>query len=239
MFFGCLFVAFSPAFAIFVWAIAPNARLVIVAIGSSFFWLLSILLASIWWYIIPPLKSVMYWTIPWSVFFQELFRFLFLKLYTKAERGFIRRTQTAKLTTHPDDLLASLAFGLGSGVTHSLVTYLTLLWEATGPASYFSPSCPSVSIFILSALQSFCFILFHCMWSVVAFNGFRERNFWKMGGVVLCHLLASMLTLLNITGGSCVAALVLLFALLIGFAIVTWVILIRSTSARSRVQTTS
>jgi len=233
MFFGCIFIAYSPAFAIFLFGIMGSPRLVILCIGSAFFWLLGILFSSIWWFIIPPLRTAFFWTIPWSVFFQELFRFLFFYLYVRAEKGFVRAHQTARLTTHPDDLRASLALGLGSGVTHSMVTYLSILWDATGPGTYFSPSCPSVSLFLISALLSFCFILFHVLWSIVAFEGFREKNYKKMGGVVACHLVASLLTLLNLPGGSCVASVILLFLLLIASAVVSWILISRSTSLRT------
>jgi len=231
VFFGCLLIAFSPSFAVFMWLIASSPRLVILTIGSSFFWLLSILLASMWWYVIPPLRTIFFWTIPWSVFFQELFRFLFFKLYTKAEKGFIRKNQTTRLTTHPDNFKAALAFGLGSGITHSLVTYIAILWEALGPGSYFSPSCPNLSLFTLSALYSLCFTIYHLLWSLVAFDGFRERNFFKMGAVVACHLVASFLTMLNLV--SCIPSIILVFLLLVGFGIYTWRTIMRSTSLRN------
>jgi len=121
MFFGCLFIALAPPTAIFSLVISQNPRLIILTIGGSFFWLLSILIASVWWSIIAPLQNVYYWIIPWSVLFQEAIRFAFFfyKLYTKAEKGFVakRTQQTAHLTTHPDELKASLALGLGIGIT--------------------------------------------------------------------------------------------------------------------------
>jgi len=166
-------------------------------------------------------------------FFQELFRFIFFKLYTRAEKGFVRSQQTAQLTTHPDDLRASLALGLGSGLTHSMVTYLSVLWDATGPGSYFSPACPSISLFLINALLSFCFILLHIMWSIVAFDGFREKSYVKMGGVVLCHLVSSFLTLLNLPGGSCIATVLLMFGLLIATGVVTWFVVVKGTSSRN------
>jgi len=151
-------------------------------------------------------------------------RFLFFRLYTKAEKGFIpsKAQQTAHLTTHPDHLAAALALGLGSGITHSLVTYVSVLWEAMGPGSYFCPACPSTSLFIMSALQSFCFILFHVFWSVIAFDGYKQSSKVKMGGVIACHLIASLLTMLNLKGGSCAASVVLLFLILAILLIYSW-----------------
>jgi len=233
MFTGCFLFAFSPAIAIFIQLLASNARLIILTIGSSFFWLVSILLASIWWTVIPPLRDVYYWTLIWGILFQEVFRIVFFKLYAKAEDGFIRKRQTSRLTTHPDNFKAAIAFGVGSGVTHSLVSYVTILWEALGPGSIFSPSCPSISLFFISALFSFCFQMFHILWSIVSFDGYRERNYIKMGSVLICHIVVSYLTLLNQSGGSCVAAIVLVFLLLGGYTAYTFFILTRDNSLRN------
>eukprot|EP01116_Phalansterium_solitarium_P001043 TRINITY_DN10846_c0_g1_i1.p1 TRINITY_DN10846_c0_g1~~TRINITY_DN10846_c0_g1_i1.p1 ORF type:complete len:275 (+),score=3.51 TRINITY_DN10846_c0_g1_i1:109-825(+) len=214
MFFGCLFIAYGPAAAIFVLVIQESPRLVILTIGGAFFWLVSILLASIWWYIIPQLRTTIPWTIASSVLFQEGIRYLFCFLYGKAEAGFESTAKTTQLTTHPDHLKASLAFGLGSGIAQSLVTFVTLLFEATGPGSFFPlPSCPSTSIFLVLALFSFCFILLHCFWYVVFFEGYKQRNWFKMVGVVIGHLIASYITMLNVAGGNCVAAIIVLFVL--------------------------
>jgi len=214
-------IAFGPAIAIFIFVLSKSPQLVIISIGSSFFWLLSLLVAAIWWYIIPPLRDIFFWIIPWTIFFQEGARILFFKLYTKGEKGLVRTAKTAQLTSHPDHLKVALAFGFGSGVTHSFITYVSVLWDSLGPGTAFSPSCPTVSLFLLSALYSLFFILFHIFWAVLSFDAYRKSN-WKMiGAVAGSHLVASLLTMLNLPGASCFAALFLLFALLVGVGIWT------------------
>jgi len=236
MFFGCLFIALAPPTAIFSLIIAQNPRLIILTIGGSFFWLLSILIASIWWSIIAPLQNVYYWIIPWSVLFQEAIRFIFYKLYTKAEKGFVakRTQQTSHLTTHPDELKASLALGLGIGITHSLITYVTVMWEASGPAAAFSPACPSVNLFLTSALLSLCFILLNVFWTIISFDGFRRRSWLKMIGVVVSHLIASFLSMLNVKGGSCYTSIILLYVVLGLVGIASWIIVGRNLSQTYR-----
>jgi len=230
MFFGCFFIALGPAAAIFYYNVSHSPQLIILTIGSAFFWVLSIFLTSIWWYIIPPLRDIYIWTIIWAVGFQELFRFLFLYLYQKAEKSATSKSsKTAHLMTHPDNLNTAIAFGLGAGVVQCMITYVSILWEAIGPGSYFAPSCPSVNIFILSALHAFIFILLHVLWSIVAFDGYRTGSKLQMGLTVTCHYVASILTLLNLPGGSCVAALLLSFALLVGWAFYTWRVLTKAT----------
>ncbi|KAM9986578.1 hypothetical protein ACTFIY_010994 [Dictyostelium cf. discoideum] len=82
LFYGCLFITFSPILAFFFMVIAKNSQLVILTIGGSFFWLVSILIAAIWWYIIPPMREHWWFIISFSVLFQEIFRYIFFRLYS-------------------------------------------------------------------------------------------------------------------------------------------------------------
>jgi anterior pharynx defective protein 1 len=227
LFFGCLFIAFGPAFATFVLVLIKNPQLVIISIGSSFFWLCSLLIASIWWYIIPPLRYSFFWVIPWTIFFQEALRIVFYKLYSKGEIGLVNSTKTSHLTSHPDHLKTALAFGVGSGVTDSLITYISILWESTGPGTYMSPSCPSISLFLLSSIYSLFFVLFHIFWAILSFDSWRKRDWKKLGAVAGTHLVASLLTLLNLPGGNCFASLFLLFGLLVGVGIWTFLTILK------------
>jgi len=235
-FFGCLFICFGPAVATFILVLTKSPQLVIIAIGSSFFWLLSLLVAAIWWYIIPPLQEIFFWVIPWTIFFQEGARLIFFKLYIKGEKGLVTNARTSQLTSHPDHLKVALAFGLGSGVTHSSITYISLLWEALGPGTAFCPSCPSVSLFLLSAIYSLFFILFHICWSVISFVAFRRRNWKIVGAVAASHLVVSLLTMLNLPGASCFAALFILFAILVGTGFWTFRTILQLTNQVGRAQ---
>ena len=47
---------------------------------SAFFWLLSLLISSIWWMVVSPLKTQLAFGMSFSVIFQELFRFAYYKL---------------------------------------------------------------------------------------------------------------------------------------------------------------
>ncbi|KAK5576476.1 hypothetical protein RB653_007620 [Dictyostelium firmibasis] len=82
LFYGCLFITFSPILAFFFMVIAKNSQLVILTIGGSFFWLVSILISAIWWYIIPPMREQWWFIISFSVLFQEIFRYIFYRLYS-------------------------------------------------------------------------------------------------------------------------------------------------------------
>ena len=47
---------------------------------------MAMLFASVWWYIIPPMQGYVAFTIVFSVFFQELFRWLFVLILKYARR---------------------------------------------------------------------------------------------------------------------------------------------------------
>lgn len=76
-FFGCLFLAFGPPISMFVLTIAKDPVRVIVLITSAFFWLVSLLLSALLWFIVTPLRDNLEFAMFFSVIFQETFRFLF------------------------------------------------------------------------------------------------------------------------------------------------------------------
>jgi len=89
-FFGCTFLAFGPPLAMFAITISKDPIRIIIMIASAFFWLVSLLLSSILWFVVVPLRSTLVFGLVFSVLFQELFRLLFYMLLRKAESGLRR-----------------------------------------------------------------------------------------------------------------------------------------------------
>ena len=56
MFLGCALIAFSPVVALYMLWVSRSGLLVILSIGSAFFWLVGMLVASIAWFILVPLR---------------------------------------------------------------------------------------------------------------------------------------------------------------------------------------
>jgi len=230
LFTGGLFVAFGPAIALFLLVVLRSNQLIILTIGGSFFWLLSILLSSLWWFIIPPLRSSWWWVLPFSVFFQEIVRYGFYRVYSWGfraptdprpqlpnQQGPNQRLHS--LTERPNQIAASLAVGLGAGVTYALVMYISILWDGSGPGTLFSPACPTVSLYIVSAFLALFFVMLHIFQSIIAFEAFRLKSYLKMAVVWGSHLLASLLSLSNLEGGSCVGSTLPIFLLTAGTGI--------------------
>lgn len=112
-FFGCLFLAFGPPFAMFVITIAKDPIRIIILITrfaqeqkhnfnnlsfgllvqfifvtlSAFFWLISLLISALIWFAIVPLRDHIEFALVFSVIMQEIFRFLFY-LFMKYWRFF-------------------------------------------------------------------------------------------------------------------------------------------------------
>eukprot|EP00455_Lapot_gusevi_P056681 TRINITY_DN9482_c0_g1_i2.p1 TRINITY_DN9482_c0_g1~~TRINITY_DN9482_c0_g1_i2.p1 ORF type:complete len:239 (-),score=50.84 TRINITY_DN9482_c0_g1_i2:21-737(-) len=213
-FFGCLFIAYGPAAALFFMIVAKKAQLVIVSVSSAFCWLVSIMFAATIWFIIPPLRDSYGFFLPIGVLFQEVGRYVFFRLYHKAESSF-SVVATNGVLFPMTDLSSALAAGLGFGLTHSVLMYGSVLAAASGPGTLYSSNCPQMSTFTLSALNSLWYTLSHVCWMIVAFDGFRRQSLLGIFYVVFAHLLASLLTLLNLTSNGCVVSLPLEFVLLL------------------------
>lgn len=57
-FFGCAFLAFGPPFAMFSITIAHDPIRIIIMIAAAFVWLCALLLSSIVWFILFPLRHI-------------------------------------------------------------------------------------------------------------------------------------------------------------------------------------
>uniref|UniRef100_A0A671KT01 Gamma-secretase subunit APH-1 n=1 Tax=Sinocyclocheilus anshuiensis TaxID=1608454 RepID=A0A671KT01_9TELE len=96
VFFGCAFIAFGPAFALFVFTVAKDPLRVIILIAGAFFWLLSLLLSSLVWFIaikasnsqdLTLQRGLLIFGVFFSVLLQEVFRFAYYRLLRKATEG--------------------------------------------------------------------------------------------------------------------------------------------------------
>ena len=120
-------------------------------------------------------------------------RFAFYALYRKAERVLKPR---ATHSANGDLLAAALATGVGSGGMYVLLLFTSLLWQAAGPGALFARACPGVDLFQLNALHALAFSLLHVLWSMLAFDAFRQlatrRGRLQFAGVCLSHVVARL-----------------------------------------------
>lgn len=213
---GYALIALGPALALFVTVIAKKPFLVLTLLTSALIWLISlIILAGIWRAFLPLGSSVWPYALILitSVGFQEGFRLLFWKLYMKAETildALAQKVSKPRLSL-TDKMQIALAGGLGHGVAHAVFFCLSLLTPAFGPATFYVDSCNKMPFFLVAALISLGFLTIHTFSMVIAFNGYAEEKKLHQLFVPVIHLVAAMLTLVNLIPGGCIAGVPLVF----------------------------
>lgn len=201
-FFGCSFIAFGAPFGLFVFTIMHDPLRIIVMIASGFFWLLALLLSSIWWFAVVPLREELAFGLVFSVLFQEVFRFLFYKLLRKADEGLqkVNQTEGRELHTAPQDItnkhIMAYVSGFGFGIICGAFSIVNVLADMVGPGTI-GIHGDSKYFFIATAFLTLCFIFLHIFWGVIFFNALDKKKYHMVGIVVASHLLVSCLTLLN------------------------------------------
>lgn len=76
-FWGCALITFGPALALFILTVAHDPIKVILLVSSSFFWLMSFLIAAIFWALINSFCDCLITGALMAVLAQEGFRYLF------------------------------------------------------------------------------------------------------------------------------------------------------------------
>ncbi|XP_014647242.1 PREDICTED: gamma-secretase subunit APH-1A isoform X1 [Ceratotherium simum simum] len=140
VFFGCTFVAFGPAFALFLITVAGDPLRVIILVAGAFFWLVSLLLASVVWFILVHVTDrsdarlqygLLIFGAAVSVLLQEVFRFAYYKLLKKADEGLASLSEDGRspISIRQMAYVSGLSFGIISGV----FSVINILADALGP----------------------------------------------------------------------------------------------------------
>jgi len=195
-FFGCAFLAYGLPLALFVLTIAKDPVRIIVLILSSFFWLLSLLLSSILWNAVVPLKEELAFGLVFSVLFQELFRLGIYILLKKADIYLRKLTESEPTQIFLNPHLLSYTVGLGFGLMSGAFSLMNVLADALGPGTVGLDGRPQ-NFFLVSSCMTLCMILLHVFWGIIFFSSVNNGQYLLTVYVVLSHLLVSCLSLLN------------------------------------------
>ncbi|XP_028920741.1 gamma-secretase subunit APH-1B [Ornithorhynchus anatinus] len=203
VFFGCTFIAFGPALALYLFTIATDPLRIIFLIAGAFFWLVSLLLSSLVWFIVVSIsgtddasvqKGLLIFGVLFSVIIQEVFRFAYYRLLKKANKGLmtISQEETVPISVRQLSYVSGLGFGIMSGV-FSLVNILA---DSLGPGIV-GIHGDSPQYFLSSAFMTLAIVLLHIFWGIVFFDACENKKWWALALVILSHLLVSGLTFLN------------------------------------------
>ncbi|KAM9585797.1 gamma-secretase subunit APH-1B isoform 1-T2 [Trichechus inunguis] len=202
VFFGCAFIAFGPAFALYIFTIATEPLRIIFLIAGAFFWLVSLLLSSLVWFVAgttvghkdgPVQKYLLIFGVLVSVLIQEAFRFAYYKLLKKANEGLkaINPEETA-----PSMRLLAYVSGLGFGIMSGVFSFVNTLSDSLGPGTV-GIHGDSPQFFLHSAFMTLVIILLHIFWGIVFFDGCEKKRWHTLLVVLLTHLLVSALTFIS------------------------------------------
>ncbi|KAK3769197.1 hypothetical protein RRG08_005144 [Elysia crispata] len=200
-FFGCTFITFGPPFALFVFTIARDPMRVIVLMASAFFWLCALLMSSIVWFAVVPLRDHLAFGVVFSVLLQELFRFLFYKILRKAHDGLLAVSQqTTEQHVTPKDFsnrhIMAYVSGLGFGVIAGTFSIVNVLADMTGPGTI-GIEGDSKFFFWTSACLSLCIVLLHTAWGVIFFSALDKNQWTRVIMVIAAHMFFSCISLVN------------------------------------------
>lgn len=198
-FFGCTFIAFGAPLAMFIFTIARDPLRVIVFMASAFFWLLGLLLSSLLWFAVVPLRNELAFGLVFSVLLQEVFRLVFYFILKKADQGLAKvseREGATGITIVSNKHLLAYVSGFGFGAISGAFSLINVLADMTGPGTI-GIYGHSDMFFITSALLTLCFVMLHTFWGVIFFAGLEKKNYVMPAIVLASHMLVSCLTLLN------------------------------------------
>lgn len=190
---GCALTAFGPALSMFIVTIMNDPVRVIILIASSFFWLLSLLLSSILWFVFPSKQQVWFGVLV-SVLVQETFRYFLYLLLRKAERGLKQFAVDSSVSNNKHML--SYVSGLGFGIMSGLFSLINILAEVGGPGTMGLRGGNSAFCIVSSIFTAFT-ILLHTFWGIIFFHGLCTNNRNLIFYVIISHLIVSEVTLLN------------------------------------------
>lgn len=197
-FVGCSLTAYSPLFSICLFTVFNDPIRIIILVTSAFFWLVSLLLASIFWnYII--FRHFFPVSVIVAVIFQELFRYAIYYLLKKAEQVLKKMNVP---NTNRDVInnkhIVPFVSGLGFGAMSGVVSLVNILAELAGPGTM-GLVRGSEFFCLISSVYTMIFTLLHAFWSVIFFSAVDVRNYFYIFWVIGSHLLVSCMTLLNDT----------------------------------------
>lgn len=206
---GYLFLTAGPPLVIWCLCIARKSFLVLLAVASAFYWLLTLFLVSLFFKVFLPLprQAAIYGAALFTaVAVQEVARYgayhIHRAIITQLREA-SRQLSLAKLT-RADCTLMALTQGLGHGIAQSTFLYFSWLQMAAGRGTLYLDACPQMSYFLAAGLLSLAFFFLHTFSMIVAFHGYDKDKKGLVGAVAGLHLVAALTMLVNLVQGGCV-----------------------------------
>uniref|UniRef100_A0A8C7E580 Gamma-secretase subunit APH-1 n=1 Tax=Naja naja TaxID=35670 RepID=A0A8C7E580_NAJNA len=201
--FGCSFVAFGPALALCLLTMAGDPLRVLTLVAGAFYWLVSLLLASLVWFISVHLSDqedkwlqhlLLMSGAAVSALLQEAFRFAHFKLLKRADEGLVTISEDGPFPVSTKQM-ASVS-GLFFGIISGLFSIINILADSIGPGTV-GIHGDSPYYFITSAFLIMALVFLHTFRGTIFFSACEKRHYWKLALAIVSHLVISGLTFLN------------------------------------------
>uniref|UniRef100_A0A8D8LIC1 Gamma-secretase subunit Aph-1 n=1 Tax=Cacopsylla melanoneura TaxID=428564 RepID=A0A8D8LIC1_9HEMI len=208
-FLGCTMTAFGPIIAMFLTTIMQDPVKVIILVASAFFWLLSLLVSSIVWFIIRNQCNIIFGVII-SVLCQEVFRYILYLILQKSRGGL---QYVSDRNTMDNTYAMAYVSGLGFGIISAAFSLLNVLDQVSGPGTMGLKGDSQYFGFITS-ITTCCFSLLHIFWALIFFRGVEIKNRSLVASVVLSHVFISSYTWYMSSSGTVLGLFSMIFIVL-------------------------
>ncbi|KRZ21681.1 Protein dif-1 [Trichinella pseudospiralis] len=226
---GYFLIAFGTPLAIFLRVIMHDPMRIILFVGAAFFYMLSILVAAIIWFILPHFDGMLCFTVFLFVFLQEIIRYLYYQLIRRAQAGLDLVTEGNEGVegVHPlkhANHMISFVIGMGFGSMAGIIALVNGLADSSGPGTVGLPSALKLSdmhgshhFFLISSISVAALILLHVMWNVIIFHACDKKATWLAMFAIADHFLVTGISFYNRSNAwaaslSCLYGSLLLFS---------------------------
>ncbi|KRY75319.1 Protein dif-1 [Trichinella pseudospiralis] len=217
---GYFLIAFGTPLAIFLRVIMHDPMRIILFVGAAFFYMLSILVAAIIWFILPHFDGMLCFTVFLFVFLQEIIRYLYYQLIRRAQAGLDLVTEGNEGVegVHPlkhANHMISFVIGMGFGSMAGIIALVNGLADSSGPGTVGLPSALKLSD--MHAISVAALILLHVMWNVIIFHACDKKATWLAMFAIADHFLVTGISFYNRSNAwaaslSCLYGSLLLFS---------------------------
>ncbi|KRY12579.1 Protein dif-1 [Trichinella patagoniensis] len=206
---GYFLIAFGTPLAIFLRVIMHDPMRIILFVGAAFFYMISILLAAIIWFILPHFDGILCFTVFLFVFLQEVIRYLYYKLIRRAQAGLdvVTEGNDSVEGVHPlkhANHMISFVIGMGFGSMAGVIALVNGLADSSGPGTVGLPSALKLNdmhgshhFFLISSISVAALILLHVMWNVIIFHACDKKATWLAMFAIADHFLVAGISFYN------------------------------------------
>jgi gamma-secretase subunit APH-1 len=232
LFIGSTLIAFGPVLSLSYFVVLQRSQLTILSLCSAWIFMITLIFSSVIWSIIVPIQNNYPLVMVLSVAFQELCRFGIIKVYYYCYETIVTRkrlgqddsdnhsTNNSNIQILPiNNISAAISIGTGIAAIYSFMLYGHVGSKTVSAGTFYLESCKSMSIYILHACFCCSLSLLHVMWTVLAFDSYNKRSMLRSSVVVVSHLVALLITLLNTSNEGCITSILseLALVILVGF----------------------